>query len=146
MCLDKLAFKFEKEYGYYVGWKKFNYINGHNRFQVYGGRVPISKWLDEKDFRPFPNREHIPVDTIYDSEHLYKTGFHVIIGYTDNRELEIDYINFRKVLFPTTKRDGGIVAKGYQHNKEIVIVKKMIVVPKRITDKFKKEIGIIWGD
>jgi len=112
MCLDYLdnTIELQREGNHYVGWKKFSNNYGHPCLRFFcGRRVPVGKWIHEKDYRELPLQKHI----LASSGESYPTGFHIYIK--DPR------IGCRKVYFRQT------VAKGHQYSSPVVVAKEIFI-------------------
>jgi hypothetical protein len=123
MCLDvttKMKFKYSKENGYYVGWKDFNLdISSGLHFQNQGtpGKIPVNKWLNEKNYRQYKNTKTI---TLYNDTKYYKTGFHI---YLIEHKVSSYSSRCRKVYFRKP------VAHGYEVYDKVVVAKEIFILP-----------------
>lgn len=123
MCLDRISkkrFKIKKENGKYVGWKIFDHdCSYHLHFRHQGNmrRVPVGKWLDEEDYREYPEKSRIFIS----GNAYYNTGFHI---YLDQPTWESSSI--RKVYFK------NIIVNGMEGTKcRVLVAKNIFVVPKK---------------
>lgn len=124
MCLDfraKKRFKYNKENGYFVGWKKFTLGDSaglHFTNQGIETRVPVNRWIHEKDYRRCKDIKTIE----YGKNKQYRTGFHIFVDIPSNIYYTIE---LRKVYF----RD--ITTHGYEAMERVVVAKEMFILPVR---------------
>jgi len=115
MCLDKLQnFKIKSN----IGYKEFSQKDdGHLDFENFGNkkRIPIGKWINEKDYR---TREDRFIKKVFagKGDGQYELGFHFFLR-------QDTYGNRRKIKFR------GILAKGYQYGERVIVAKEIYIFP-----------------
>ena len=133
MCLDRAATKTEikNEFkaqtdlkGHHVGFKIMTAI-GELPFQGTGGKLPQSRWINERKYR---------LSSAFSKEDLsfnetvgrYPTGFHIFVNKSEaihfwesvsNRHNEVREVYFRKV-----------VARGYQNKRRVIVCKEICFI------------------
>ena len=131
MCLDRLATKTEikNEFmaqtdlkGHHVGFKIMTTI-GELPFQGTGGKLPQSRWINERKYRQVSKTEFI---SFGGTAGVYTTGFHIFVNkseaihfweYLLSRHNEVREVYFRKV-----------VARGYQKKHRVIVCKEICFV------------------
>jgi len=120
MCLYKFGkFNTRKK----IGFKIFNDENHYLSSYIRGSmkRLPVGKWLNEKDYRDKTdfNMKYLRTEDKYEN---YKFGWHIYYYKSDENYFSSWCVK-RKVKFRK------IVAKGYQDGKRIVVAKEIYIIP-----------------
>jgi len=127
MCLDRPASKTEqKRYfkaehdkkGRSIAYKIMDQ-DLKNAFQSNGVSLPLSRWTNEKKYRP---RSKTSVLRYNARSKNYRTGFHIFLKRDDAVKFATSYLRnylVKKVYFRK------VVCKGYQHRNPVIICKEI---------------------
>ena len=131
MCLDRLK-KFRITSN--IGIKFFipdNHYHLHSSV-LYGKKLPVGKWINEKDFR-IEDDCGLPIKkllTRHEVGNFYKTGFHVYYKYGVSNPRYRRLVKFRK-----------IITTGIQDQREVIVAKEIFIIPKKDEHKYIKKGG-----
>lgn len=121
MCLDKLS-KFKPAT---VGYKVFSIVENELRFIYKGtGKVPINKWIDEKDFRWIKHPWLSCTMLSCSGGCYYRKGFHT--WHTLKAVRAYHNVSRPNVIYKVLIKDP--VATGYQNSHKVTVSKKIRLV------------------
>jgi hypothetical protein len=104
-----------------VGFKIMTTI-GELPFQGTGGKLPQSRWINERKYRHVSKTKFI---SFGETAGVYTTGFHIFVNKSEAihfweslcRHNEVREVYFRKV-----------VARGYQHRRRVIVCKEICFI------------------
>lgn len=136
MCLTRAATETQKRNrfrvqtdlkGRRIGFKVIT-ERGRLPFQGMKGKLPRSRWINEKKYRDNSDVKSLPfMETKEGQSGQYPTGFHIFVNGTEavsyvknsgrQQQLVVETVYFRKV-----------VARGYQNGRRVIVCKEICFI------------------